>query len=48
MIVYVHWQVGGVLNCLKNDVLNFLYSAFAINLITFYLLGEVGWGGGGE
>jgi len=36
MIVYVHWQVGGVLNCLNNDALNFLYSAFAIILITFF------------
>jgi len=24
MIVYVRWQVGGVLNCLNNDPLNFL------------------------
>jgi hypothetical protein len=44
MIVYVHWQVDGVLNCLNNDALNFLYNAFAINPITFYLFG----GGGGE
>jgi hypothetical protein len=43
MIVYVHWQVGGVLNCVNNDALNFLYILFAINLITFYLFG-----GGGE
>jgi len=36
MIVCVHWQVGGVLNGLNNDPLNFLSSAFAIILITFF------------
>jgi len=36
MIVYVHWQVGGVLNCLNYDPLNFLSSAFAMILITFF------------
>jgi len=36
MIVYVHWQDGGILNGLNNDLLNFLSSAFAIILITFF------------
>jgi hypothetical protein len=36
MIVYVHWQVGGLLNGLNNDPLKFLSSAFAIILITFF------------
>jgi len=36
MILYVHSQVGGVLNSLSNDPLNFLSSAFAIILITFF------------
>jgi hypothetical protein len=36
MIVYVYWQVGGVLNSLNNDPLNFLSSGFAIILITFF------------
>jgi len=36
MIVYIHWQVGGVQNCLNNDLLNSLSCAFAIILITFF------------
>jgi len=38
MIVYIHWQVGGALNCLNYDPLNFLSSAFANN--NFLLGGE--------
>ena len=36
MIVCIHWQVGGVLNCLNNDLPNSLSCAFAIILITFF------------
>ena len=35
-IVCIHWQVGGVLNCLNNDPLNSLFCAFAIILIAFF------------
>ena len=38
MLVYIHWQVGGVLNRLNNDTLVSLSCALAIILIT--LLGD--------
>jgi hypothetical protein len=35
-IVSIHWQVGGVLNCINNDPLNSLSCEFATILITFF------------
>jgi len=36
MIVFIPWQVGGVLMGLNNDPLGSLSCAFAIILITFF------------
>ena len=36
MTVCIHWQVGGVLNCLHNDSLSSLSCALAIILKNFF------------